>query len=78
MVFERGLHAARSRLQQARRHGMLSALDSMKNELMLLGLASLLLLAFEDSIVGWCGERRACWAAVQCCRAVQQQGRRRR
>jgi hypothetical protein len=37
---------------------MLSALDSMKNELMLLGLASLLLLAFEDSIVGWCGEQR--------------------
>jgi hypothetical protein len=40
---------------------MLTALDNMKNELMLLGFASLMLMAFQGSISSWCGECGPCW-----------------
>lgn len=39
---------------------MLAALDNMKNELMLLGVASLLLITFENTISSWCGESQQC------------------
>jgi hypothetical protein len=49
------LHAVR-RLEVGGRLGLLVAVDNMKNELMLLGVASLLLVAFQYDITSWCCE----------------------
>jgi hypothetical protein len=53
-VIEFGLHKLEHHL--ARRVGLLAALGNMKNEVMLLGLASLVLLAFEDELSSVCGK----------------------
>jgi hypothetical protein len=61
---EYGLHRLHHKLAHQLRLGMLAALDNMKNELMLLGVASLLLITFENTISSWCGESQRCPALI--------------
>ncbi len=56
LAFEHVLHRIHHKLTKKGRTGMLSALDGMKNEVMLLGFASLMLMALEGPITSWCGE----------------------
>ncbi len=56
LILEKGLHALHNYLHERDRRGMISALDNMKNELMLLGFASLVLIMFENRIARFCGE----------------------
>jgi hypothetical protein len=50
------LHTLHHKLSKENRKGMLAALDAMKDELMLLGLAGLVLLSIGGTISRWCGE----------------------
>lgn len=51
------LHTLHHKLLKENRKGMIAALDAMKDELMLLGLAGLVLLSVGSTISRWCGER---------------------
>jgi hypothetical protein len=54
-VVETALHMLEHYLLSQYRFGMVTALSNMRNELMLLGMASLILLACEDELASVCG-----------------------
>jgi hypothetical protein len=57
-IVETALHKLEHYLMGQYRFGMVTALSNMRNELMLLGMASLILLACEDELSRICGEPR--------------------
>lgn len=64
------IHKARRFLKRRGKLGLLAALDTMTQELMLLGVATLILLVVERNVIATCGEffgwveigeKRVCW-----------------
>lgn len=59
------LHFVRHALQTRKKHGLLSAMNNMQNELMCLGFATLILLLFQSEITSYCSKSFCNWNAYK-------------